>query len=143
MKRGKRRVGQAAAERRKRGGALAVGRPSGTKESLSAERAYVMARAKRRCELCAVRGRVTPATDFAHVVARSAGGPDTRFNALATCRACNLAMQGPFAVGRPLVTPIYRRDGVRGFDVEWVYATSKFHYREGDYITIAAGFVPA
>jgi hypothetical protein len=142
MKRSRGPIDQRARARKRNGGKLAQGRASGTRESLRDERAVVMQRAARGCELCAIRGRRAPATDFAHVVARSQGGTDSRFNAVGTCNRCNLAMQGPFALGRPLVT-VVTRDGVRGFAVEWVQATSKFHYRTGDYITLACGFIRA
>lgn len=137
-------IDKAARKRRRKGGRLAAGRDSGTREQLLRERAYVFDRANGDCELCRLLPTYDghPPTDFAHVRARSAGGDNTRFNALATCNRANLAMQGPFTKGRPLVTPITVK-GVRGFDVEWVVASGKLAYGLGDYQTLAGGFVAA
>lgn len=130
--------------RRRASGKLAVGRDSGTRETLLGERAYVFRRAAGKCELCRLRPTYDghPPTDFAHVRARSQGGTDDRRNALATCHAANLAMQGAFARCRWLVTPI-TVNGIRGFDAELVQAEGKVAYRSGQYVTLAAGFIAA
>jgi len=137
-------IDKAARKRRRQGGKLALGRPSGTLADLDRERTCVFERAAGKCELCRFLPDYDghPPTDFAHVRARSAGGSDDRWNALATCNRANLAMQGAYSKGRPLVTPI-TVNGVRGFDVEWVQAKDKFAYREGDFTILGAGFVRA
>ena len=136
-------IDKRARARRRAGGQLAVGRNSGTRASLTTEREYVKARSRGRCELCWVRRTLTAGTDFAHCPPKSQpGSGDDRYHALWTCNGCNLAMQGLFSHGRPLVTPV-TVNGVRGFDVEWVQAASKFAYQRGDYTTLAAGFIAA
>ena len=142
MKRGRTRVGRAAAARRKAGGKLAVGRASGTRESLSAERAYVQQRAKGLCEVRMDGLTPHPGTDFAHVVARSQGGQDDRYNALWLCRAEHRRMEASFAKGRLVVTRI-SVNGARGFDWEYVTAADKHAYRRGEFKVLAAGFVRA
>lgn len=138
-------IDKKARARRRRGGKLAAGRDSGTRDDLLRERAYVFDRAAGICELCSLRPSRVPApiaTDFAHARARSRGGSNTRWNALATCNPCNLAMQGAFSRGRWLVTPV-TRNGVRGFDVKLVMAAGKVRYWRGDFVTLAAGFIRA
>lgn len=41
------------------------------------------------CEDCASQGRVTPATDVHHMVAKRDGGEDIEDNLLALCHACH------------------------------------------------------
>ena len=134
-----------AKKRRRKGGKLAVGRNSGTRESLLRERAYVFERAAGRCELCRFLPDYDshPPTDFTHCPPRSQpGSADDRFHAVAACNRANLAMQGPYSKDRALVTPVTVK-GVRGFDIEWVRAAGKIAYRLGDYVTLGAGFVAA
>jgi len=129
--------------RRAAKGKLALGRPSETRQGLAMARAAVFLRARGLCELCALQGwKHTPATDFAHVLARSQGGTDSRYNALATCNPCNLAMQGPFAKGRWVVSVVTCR-GVRGFECALTVCAGKLSYQRGLYETRAAGFVKA
>lgn len=136
-------IDKRARARRRAGGRLALGRDSGTRASLTTEREYVIARARRRCELCALTGAHHVGTDFAHCPPRSQpGSGDDRYHGLWACRAANLAMQGSFAKGRWLVTPV-TVNGVRGFDAEIVLADSKAAYRRGEYTTYAAGFIAA
>lgn len=138
-------IDKKARARRKNGGKLAIGRDSGTRASLTAEREYVKARYGGWCEAHRFQGGTVygcGGTDFAHVIARSQGGEDTRFNALWLCRDCHTAMAGPFARGRLLVTRVMKL-GVRGFDVEWVKAAGKVSYRLGEYQTLGHGFVAA
>lgn len=142
----RRRVGAAAAERRKAGGKLAAGRPSATRAELTTEREYVMRRSEGWCELLVKHLADVPTrargTDFAHVIARSQGGEDSRFNALWLCRAHHLAMEAPFSKGRLLVTR-GACDGWRGFHWQIDHAASKFAYRKGEYTTSGAGFIRA
>ena len=82
-------------------------------------------------------------TDFAHCPPRSQpGSADDRYHALWTCHPCNLKMQGPFATGRWLVTPV-TVNGIRGFDAELVLATGKDAYRRGFYRVLVFGFIRA
>jgi hypothetical protein len=146
------RVGAAAAKRRRAGGKLAVGRPSETRAGLHREREYVKRRARGWCELTHGGGHVGPlgwvgafvrGTDFAHVVARSQGGEDSRFNALWLCRRCHDAMPAPYAKGRLLVTR-WLVHGIRGFMWEFVRADSKWAFQRGEYETLlGSGFIRA
>lgn len=132
-------IDKKARARRRRGGKLAVGRDSGTRDSLTVEREYVKGRTLGLCEVgnqgspCGDDGRapfIRWGTDFAHVVARSAGGEDTRFNALWLCRYHHRMMERPYAKGRLVVTRV-TKSGVRGFDWEIVKAAGKVAYRLG------------
>lgn len=150
-------IDKAARKRRRKGGKLAVGRDSGTLESLREERAYVFDRDHYGCVLCRIwcsrcqqahdpvdGGCHIPATDFAHVRSRAQGGDDSRFNAIATCHDCNMKMSlRPFKTGAPIVTAVTVK-GVRGFDIEWVRCAGKLAYRLGaDVEILGAGFVAA
>lgn len=142
MTRGTAKVGRAALARRKAGGKLAVGRDSGTRESLTTEREYVRHRAGNFCEIRTADLARHDGTDFAHVVARSQGGPDDRYNALWLCRADHRRMEAAYARGRLVVSRL-TVNGVRGFDWEYVSAADKFAYQRGEFVVLAAGFVAA
>ena len=148
MKRASGPIDKRARARRARGGKLAVGRPSETRAGLHREREYVrVERAKGACEIRWAAGQLHSGSDFAHVVARSHQGADSRFNALWLCRYHHDAMTAPYAKGRLLVTRVVSGpvlgSMVRGFDWELVRAASKFAYRAGSYDVLAWGFIAA
>lgn len=64
----------------------------------SAERGYdhrwtkvrlMVLRSRPLCEMCHAAGRVTPATDVHHIIARRNGGDDSDENLQALCHACH------------------------------------------------------
>ena len=140
-------MGSASIRRRKAGGKLALGRDSCTRASLSVERAAVMARGAGWCEIgqrghaCdPVSGKTRPATDFAHVIARSQGGADVRSNALALCRRHHEMMTAPFSKGRLLAhTVIWNK--VTGIQWRVLVCADKAAYYIGEYTSRAAGFI--
>ncbi|MEG6507059.1 HNH endonuclease [Nitratidesulfovibrio sp. 1201_IL3209] len=54
------------------------------------------------CRECARQGRVTPATDVDHIVARSRGGTDDRANLQPLCHRCHSRKTAREDGGRPL-----------------------------------------
>jgi len=92
LRQGRRRVGAAAAERRKAGGKLAVGRDSASLESYAALRAAIRLRAKDRDEIFPER----VGKDVAHITARSQGGTDRPWNALWLSRETHEMQARPF-----------------------------------------------
>lgn len=142
LKRGRSRVGAQARARRAAGGVLAKGRASATREQLRIEREAVKARAQGLCEVRCANLTPHPGTDFAHVVARSQGGTDDRYNALWLCRQEHRRMEAAYAKGRLVVTRV-TVNRVRGFDWEYVTAADKHAYRRGEFVVLAAGFVAA
>ena len=102
LRRGSRRVGQAARERVQAGGKLALGRDSETRDGYRALVSRLLERARRRCEWSGVRGLLDPA----HIRARSAGGADEEDNLVMLARAAHDLMSAPYARGRLLVAPL-------------------------------------
>lgn len=103
LRRGRRRIGQAAQERVRAGGKLAVGRESATLEGWRAVKALVFARAKGRCEV----NPIHPAVDVHHVTKRSQGGSDLDLDQLvALCRRHHDQSDAAFAAGRLVITPL-------------------------------------
>lgn len=104
MRRGTRRVGQAARERVRAGGVLAKGRESATLAAWRALVADLTERCDGRCEnpLCRRRGPVEPH----HICRRSQGGSDDPNGIVMLCRACHEATEAAFARGRLLVEPL-------------------------------------
>jgi len=133
MHRGTRRLGQAAIERVRAGGKLAVGRES---VSLIAWRAIVGAVKARAHGLCEVGGWVHRGDDPDHVVPRSAGGADRMENVIFLCRFHHEQKNWEFSRGRLLI----RADGRGGFDWQIKKATNKW---VRDMQIIAAGTVVA
>lgn len=103
MRRGTRRVGQAARERVRAGGVLSKGRESATLARWRVLVADLKERCGGRCEMpwCARRGRLEPH----HVTKRSQGGPDAPGGVVMLCRDCHRATERPYAKGRLVVTP--------------------------------------
>ena len=99
----RRRLGQAARERVRAGGKLAVGRESATLEQWRAIKALIFVRAKGRCEV----NPVHPAVDVHHAIKRSQGGSDLdRDYLVALCRWHHDQTDAPFAQGRLVITPL-------------------------------------
>ena len=103
LRRGSRRLGQAARERVKAGGPIAKGRPALGLEAYRALVAHVMERANHRCERC---GRAS-ALDPHHAVFRSRGGADDAATVVAVCRwVCHRLVDQPYRRGRLRVSPL-------------------------------------
>ena len=81
------RVGAASRRRVRRGGKLALGRPSATKDEYAALLLVLKRRSGNRCEnpWCRKRGKL----DRAHIKARSQGGSDDPDNVVYICRPCH------------------------------------------------------
>ncbi len=105
LRRGTRRLGQAARERVRAGGVLAKGRPSATRAQWRAFVADLTERCSWRCEnpLCWCRGPVEPH----HEPKRSRGGGDLDpAHIVMLCRDCHRATDRAFREGRLLVRPL-------------------------------------
>ena len=103
LRRGSRPLGQAARERVRTGGKIAVGRPSLNLEAYRALVAQVMERANHRCERCGRKAVLDPH----HVRSRARGGPDEADNLVALCRwVCHRLVDQPYRRGRLLVSPL-------------------------------------
>lgn len=139
MARGRGRVGAKSAKRRQEGGALALGRASTTLSGYQYLRARLIARSGGYDEIV---GRPTFGTDVAHVVARSAGGPDDVWNTLWLSRPTHRLMEAPFAKGRIIAARVMVQ-GVKGISWVRVKAVDKFAYQRGEYVELASGFVTA
>lgn len=137
MKRGRRRVGHAAAARRKAGGKLAVGRPS---TSAAEWKIRKLELAERSGGICEVRAWVEMpgaskgwfecrrrATDPCHIIPRSAGGNDSLTNLYHGCRTCHRRQDAPYASGKLVPDGISAWDGKPLFRI--VYAKDKFEAR--------------
>jgi len=99
----RRRLGQAARERVRAGGKLAVGRESATLEEWRAVKRLIWIRAKGRCEV----NPLHPANDVHHVTKRSQGGSDLDLNGLiALCRWHHDQTDAAFSRGRLVITPL-------------------------------------
>ena len=104
LRRGTRRLGQAARERVRAGGPISKGRPALSLAAYRALVARVMGRANHRCECCghARSGRPDPH----HVIPRAGGGEDSEANVVALCRACHERVTIPYRRGRLLIAPL-------------------------------------
>ena len=101
LRRGSRRVGQAARERVQAGGKIAVGRPSADLATYRATVAACRERANHRCERCGFRGTLDPH----HVIPRSRAGSDEACNIVILCRwRCHRLVDAHYAGGRLIVT---------------------------------------
>lgn len=139
MKRGRVRVGAAAAKRRREGGQQAQGRASETVAGYKSLTERLRARSGSWCE---IHGRPCQGTEVCHVVARSAGGPDDDWNTYWGCRAANQQQQAAFRSGR-LVACRVMKCGVKGIDWVVIRAAGKVAYQLGEYMIHAAGFIRA
>ena len=103
LRRGTRRIGQAARERVRAGGPLAVGRASLPLVDYRLLVSHlVIDRAHGRCEFSGQRGLLDPA----HVRARSAGGQDSADNIVILAREIHEQMSAPYRTGRLLIAPL-------------------------------------
>ena len=115
IRRGRRRLGQAARERVRAGGKLALGRDSLPLEAWRRLVADLTERAGWRCEDPGCRARAPLDPD--HVVRRSASGPDHPENIVMVCRRTHNDRDRPFRDGRLVVSAL---GGERFlFAVEW------------------------
>lgn len=107
LRRGRRRLGQRAAERRRAGGPRVVGRSALSVAGWTAVKYRVWLRAEGRCEVV-LEGLRCPqeANDPEHVLACSAGGEDDPNNTLAVCRPHHRQTEAAFCRGRLVVTPL-------------------------------------
>ena len=138
LRRGRRRPGDAARERRLAGGKIAVGRASATSAEYAAVKARVWTRAQGRCEVV-LEGHVptgeeelragwrcpVPARDPHHVVPRSAGGRETENNLIAICGWHHGRVAWPYRDGRLVIRPLSQGR----FDCRLVFAQDKFEAR--------------
>lgn len=98
----RRRLGQAARERVRAGGKLAVGRDSETLEGWRQVVAAVRARANDRCEVHGYH----PGVDPHHVKYRSQGGKDHPDNVIWLCRWAHDMVTAAYSRGRLEVTAL-------------------------------------
>lgn len=108
MKRGTRRLGQRAAERRAAGGKRAVGRDSASVEEWTARVRTVYALARGRCERPTCRRSMV---DVHHVVKRSQGGSDALDNLVGLCRRCHDQTDAAWVDGRLVIERLPAADG--------------------------------
>ena len=112
LARGRRRVGQAAVERRKAGGKRAIGRDSATVAGWAETKRHVHGRAGGKCECCG--SRLGP-FDPEHAKPRSQGGDDSPDNVWWADRRCHRAKERH----ELHVTPL----GEGRYDFRWGYVS--------------------
>jgi 5-methylcytosine-specific restriction endonuclease McrA len=93
----RRRVGEAARERRAAGGKRAIGRPSVSVAEWGETRRRLFERAQGRCECC---GAVTGIFDPEHALDAGDGGSDDLANLWYSCRSCHEMKTAAYARGR-------------------------------------------